>query len=68
MKKILNSKWTAKKPLNKEKHFVVIKVSKSELDSQIIKSITLEAVFTGRQFKAKPEELKDSSVWLAGWI
>ena len=68
MKKLLNSKWTAKKPLNKEKHFVVIKVSKSELDSQIIKSITLEAVITGRQFKAKPKELKDSSVWLAGWI
>jgi tryptophan-rich hypothetical protein len=66
-KKLLNSKWTALSPQNREKHFVVIKVVKCENDPQVIKSLTLEAVVTKRAFKMTPHELKQTDSWQEGW-
>jgi tryptophan-rich hypothetical protein len=66
-KKLLNSKWTAVKPENKEKHFVVIKVFKHPDDDQIVECMTLEAVLTKRQLKLKPLALSDQEAWLEGW-
>lgn len=66
-KKLLNSKWTAVSPENKEKHFTVIKVLKNADDPQLVESITLEAVLTGRSFKLEPRQLKDRATWLEGW-
>jgi tryptophan-rich hypothetical protein len=66
-KKLRNSKWTAVFPKNNEKHFSVIKVLKNSEDLQLIDSVTLEAVITGRSFKLTPQDLKDREVWLEGW-
>lgn len=66
-KKLLHSKWTAVSPENKEKHFSVIKILKNVDDPQLIESVTLEAVMTGRSFKLKPQDLKDTELWLEGW-
>ncbi len=66
-KKLLHSKWTAVSPKNKEKHFSVIKILKNVDDPQLIESVTLEAVMTGRSFKLKPQDLKDTELWLEGW-
>jgi tryptophan-rich hypothetical protein len=66
-KKLLNSKWTAVKPENKEKHFFAIKVFKHPDDDQLVEWVTLEAVLTKRQLKLKPLALKDQDAWLEGW-
>ena len=67
MKKLLNSKWTAVSPQNKEKHFVVTKVKTNDEDDQVIDWIILTAVMTGREQRLDPKVLKDELVWKQGW-
>lgn len=64
-KKLLNSKWTAVKPKNKEKHFIISEIKFDEDDSVL--SCSIEAVMTKRLLPIEWQELKDSSVWLQGW-
>jgi len=64
-KKLLNSKWTAVNPVNGEKHFIVTEVEFNEND--IIIHCLLEAILTRRSFSIQWRELKDRSVWTAGW-
>lgn len=45
-KKLLNSKWTAVKPKNKEKHFIISEIEFDEDDSVL--SCSIEAVMTKR--------------------
>ena len=47
-KKLLLSKWTAVQPLNREKHFVVVRVIEPEPPAMRIQQIELEAVHSGR--------------------
>ncbi|MGA1195667.1 MAG: TIGR02450 family Trp-rich protein, partial [Candidatus Latescibacterota bacterium] len=42
--KLYHSKWTAVKPQNKEKHFIVTKVLKDDNDR--VQDVVLEAVLT----------------------
>lgn len=63
--KLLLSKWTAVKPQNKEKHFLVTEVIKNELE--IIVGCVLEAVLTRQQYAMDWQVLKNSENWLAGW-
>lgn len=67
MKKLLNSKWTANHPKNKEKHFIVIKVNKNDLDPQIVDALIIQAVFTKKEYVIKPLELQ-SNKWSIGWL
>lgn len=64
-KKLLNSKWTAVKPSNKEKHFIVADVEFDE-DGLVI-SCSIEAVMSKRVIAIDWHELKDQSNWLQGW-
>ncbi len=64
-KKLLNSKWTAVAPQNKEKHFLVTKIEFDADDSVIY--CALEAVLSKREAAIQWEDLKDSSQWLLGW-
>ena len=64
-KKLLNSKWTAVKPSNKEKHFLVTEV---EFDEEgVVVHCLIEAVMTRRSFKIEWRTLKDSDQWFNGW-
>lgn len=65
-KKLLNSKWTAVQPLNKERHFLVTEVELDE-DEQVVVSCVLEPVMTKRSRRVGWRELTDSDVWLQGW-
>lgn len=65
VKKLLNSKWTAVVPLNKEKHFVIIDVEYDE-DSNVI-SCLIEAIMSKRSAQIQWRDLKDSGQWLQGW-
>lgn len=64
-KKLLNSKWTASTPLEKEKHFMVTEVEFDE-DDQVVRCI-IEAVLTKRSNPIDWHDLKDNSCWIYGW-
>jgi tryptophan-rich hypothetical protein len=65
-KKLLNSKWTAIRPINKEKHFVVSRV---EFDDEgLVIECELNAVMSNRFIQIEWSTLKDPEVWLQGWL
>jgi tryptophan-rich hypothetical protein len=66
-KKLLNSKWTAIKPDNKEKHFVVSYVKLNDDDNQIIEFVILTAVLTNKTYQIDYKELKNEKEWKQGW-
>ena len=63
--KLLNRKWTARSPENKEKHFLVTNVEFSE-DGKLV-SCLIEAVLTKLEMAIDWQELKDSNRWAIGW-
>ena len=67
-KKLLNSKWTAVTPANKEKHFMVIKLIVPDLPNQPIEYIELEAVHSKRIQLLPWQQLNDATIWLQGWV
>ncbi|MGB0867314.1 MAG: TIGR02450 family Trp-rich protein [Granulosicoccaceae bacterium] len=64
-KKLLNSKWTSKKPVAKELHFLVSSVTFDE-QSNVLECL-MEAVMSKREFSIQWQDLKDSSQWEQGW-
>ncbi|MGF1858201.1 TIGR02450 family Trp-rich protein [Vibrio anguillarum] len=64
--KLRNSKWTAVKPMNREKHFLV-----SEVDYEEDGSVTLcklESVLSKNEYSIDWLELKNEEKWSQGWI
>ena len=64
-KKLRNSKWTALKPMNKEKHFLITEVEYDE-EGNVIECV-LEAVMTKREQAIDWRDLSDDTVWAQGW-
>jgi tryptophan-rich hypothetical protein len=63
--KLLNSKWTAVKPSNKEKHFVVTNI---ECDEEgVVMLCEIQAVLSKRVMPINWFDLKDDNVWRQGW-
>ncbi|MEO7254254.1 MAG: TIGR02450 family Trp-rich protein [Casimicrobium sp.] len=66
-KKLLLTKWTATKPQNKEKHFIVTRLIEPEVPDAQIELIELEATYSKRCFTLPWRDLKDETQWLQGW-
>ncbi|UAW97914.1 TIGR02450 family Trp-rich protein [Halopseudomonas nanhaiensis] len=64
--KLLHSKWTAVIPANRERHFMVVKLHRDELER--IVEVDLEAVITGRTQRMDWQTLRDRTVWRTGWL
>jgi tryptophan-rich hypothetical protein len=64
-KKLLNSKWTALHPRNREKHFLVSDVEFDE--DGVVTLCLLEAVISKRSESIDWRDLKNTSVWTYGW-
>jgi tryptophan-rich hypothetical protein len=64
-KKLLNSKWTAVKPQQNEKHFMVTEVVFDE--EGLVISCSIEAVMSKRLMPIKWRELENVSQWMHGW-
>jgi len=64
-KKLLHSKWTAVKPVNKEKHFMVTELKFDEEDN--VMHCLLEAVLTKREEAIDWHDLKNTEQWRQGW-
>ena len=67
-KKLLLTKWTAVKPIAKQKHFLVSRVIQPDLPTDPIVSVEIEAVFSKATQVIAWCELQDHSVWRQGWV
>ena len=63
--KLLLSKWTAARPQNREKHFLVSELFYDEAGSVL--QVELQAVLTRRSEQIDWRQLQDDEVWLSGW-
>ena len=67
-KKLLLTKWTAVRPIAKQKHFLVSKVIIPEAPNETIDFVEIEAVYSKKTTVIAWRDLTDSQVWLQGWI
>lgn len=65
--KLKLSKWTAVKPANKEKHFMVVELVEPAVEGGPVADIVLEAVHSRRRQTMPWRELADAALWLQGW-
>lgn len=66
-KKLLLTKWTAVKPITKQKHFLVSKVILPEPPDRKIEHIEIEAVHSKEKVIIPWRDLTNSELWLQGW-
>lgn len=66
-KKLLLTKWTAVKPIAKQKHFLVSKVILPEQPSEKIEFVEIEAVYSKKTTLIAWRDLTNSELWLQGW-
>ena len=59
------SKWTASKPQQREKHFLVTALIRD--DDGVVQQCVLEAVLTHREQRIPWQQLRDSEHWAQGW-
>jgi len=67
-KKLLDTKWTAVQPVDREKHFVVTKVIEPEPPGSPVVSVEIEAVHSKRARIIAWRELIDAARWRRGWV
>ena len=61
----MNSKWTAVKPVRKEKHFIVTEI---EFDDEgAVAACMIESVMSKRVTNIQWKELKNQDQWIQGW-
>jgi tryptophan-rich hypothetical protein len=67
-KKLHLTKWTAVKPVAKQKHFLVSKVIKPELPNEPVEFVEIESVFSKASQVIPWRDLQNNDVWLQGWV
>ncbi|NWD68542.1 TIGR02450 family Trp-rich protein [Pseudomonas gingeri] len=63
--KLLLSKWTAARPQNREKHFLVTELFRDEQGTVL--EVELQAVLSQRNQRLCWTHLKDAETWRMGW-
>ena len=66
-KKLLLTKWTAVKPVAKQKHFLVSKVILPEQANEKIEFVEIEAVYSKKKSLIPWRDLTNSELWEQGW-
>jgi tryptophan-rich hypothetical protein len=64
-RKLLLSKWTARQPLNREKHFLVTELFCDEEGTVL--QVELQAVLSQRSQRLDWQALENAQLWLMGW-
>ena len=67
-KKLLLTKWTAVKPTDKQKHFLVSRVIQPELETDPVELVEIESVFSKATQIIQWRELQNDEVWRQGWV
>jgi len=65
-RKLLLSKWTAVRPQNREKHFLVTELFCDEEGTVL--EVELQAVLSKRAQRLDWRQLQDAEQWLMGWL
>ena len=63
--KLLMSKWTATQPTQRERHFLVTRLIRTE--DETIVGCELEAVISKKTYEIDWRQLQDSNRWVMGW-
>lgn len=63
--KLLLSKWTAARPRNKEKHFIVTELFRD--DESTVLDVELQAIMTRRVERLAWQTLQNAQDWEIGW-
>ena len=66
--KLLLTKWTAVKPVAKQKHFLISRVIEPEQLTDPIERVEIEAVFSKTVQEIAWRDLQDDRVWRQGWV
>jgi tryptophan-rich hypothetical protein len=66
-KKLLLTKWTAVKPIAKQKHFLVSKVILPDQPDEKIEFVEIEAVYSQKTTVIPWRDLTNSELWIQGW-
>ncbi|MDB5844676.1 MAG: hypothetical protein JWP79_1986 [Polaromonas sp.] len=66
-KKRLLTKWTAVRPVDKDKHFLVTRVVEPETPGEKTQWVDIEAVFSRTTHRVAWRDLQDDAVWKQGW-
>ncbi|HWH87850.1 MAG TPA: TIGR02450 family Trp-rich protein [Pseudomonas sp.] len=64
-RKLLLSKWTAARPQNREKHFLVTELIRDE-EGKVLE-VELQAVLTQRTERLDWRTLQNNEHWILGW-
>ena len=67
-KKLLLTKWTAVKPVAKQKHFLISRVIEPGQLTDPIERVEIEAVFSKAVQEIAWRDLQDDRVWRQGWV
>ena len=67
-KKLRLTKWTAVKPIAKQKHFLVSRVIQPEVETDPVELVEIESVFSKATQIIQWRELQNDSVWRQGWV
>jgi tryptophan-rich hypothetical protein len=67
-KKLRLTKWTAVKPIAKQKHFLVCRVIQPEVETDAVEYVEIESVFSKATQIIRWRELQNESVWRQGWV
>ena len=67
-KKLLLTKWTAVKPITKQKHFWVSKVILPDPPNEKIEFVEIEAVYSKKTTVIAWRDLTNKEIWLQGWV
>ena len=67
-KKLLLTKWTAVKPIAKQKHFLISRLIQPDEPAAPIELVEIESVFSKTTQVIKWRELENEEVWRQGWV
>jgi len=67
-KKLLLTKWTATRPVARQKHYLVCRVVLPDEPGAPIEWVDIEAVHSKSVRRIPWRELRDPSVWQQGWV
>jgi tryptophan-rich hypothetical protein len=67
-KKLRLTKWTAVKPIAKQKHFLVSRVIQPEVETDPVELVEIESVFSKATQIIQWRDLQNDEVWRQGWV
>ena len=67
-KKLRLTKWTAVKPIAKQKHFLVSRVIQPEVETDPVELVEIESVFSKATQIIQWRALHNDEVWRQGWV